>query len=85
MPAPTNSSNSQFSLRLESSTNTEDDRIQISLASSQASLASADYSEREEDSCTPIDSTSESQLISIFPGQQQTPATINKKTPKNKL
>ena len=47
IPASTNSSNSQFSLRLESSTNTEGDRTQISPASSQTSLASAGYSEHE--------------------------------------
>ena len=47
IPASTNSSNSQFSLRLESSSNSENDKIQISPASSHASLASADYSEKE--------------------------------------
>ena len=53
IPASTNSSNSQFSLRLESNTNSENDRIQISSASSHALLASADFSEHEEDNCNP--------------------------------
>ena len=69
IPASTSSINSQFSLRLESSS--ENDKTQISPASSHASLASAEYSEMEEDSCTSIDSISESQLISIFPGHQK--------------
>ena len=75
IPASTSSINSQFSLRLESSS--ENGKNQISPASSHASMASAEYSEREEDSYTPIDSTSESQLISIFPSHQKTPPTVN--------
>ena len=81
IPASTSSTNSQFSLRLDNIS--ENDRTQISPASSHASLTSDADSEKEEDNSTPIDSTSESQLISMFPGHQRTPPTVKKQPQRN--